>query len=265
MSGDPVSWLMVEPGWTVVDAHGKKIGKVDEVLGDEQIDIFHGLLVDGEEILAERVAEIREGEITLALDGSEVCRASRAGNHEADAAQAALDGPLRRTRRRRDDGRTPRRLGYLARCDRREAPGEAMKGDGSVESGADKLEELSNKAAAKGGVAAKVAPELADDAAFLRKLKPSLMVKRAKGELPKDAEPGTPAPQAPSGPAALAAEEARRRPESDRGAGGGLRRRHAAREGDRLEGSCPPAPLSRIPASARPPSRSPSMRARSRS
>ena len=75
-----------------------------------------------------------------------------------------------------------------------------MKGDGSVESGADKLEELSNKAAAKGGVAAKVAPELADDAAFLRKLKPSLMVKRAKGELPKDAEPGTGAPQAPSGP-----------------------------------------------------------------
>ncbi len=75
-----------------------------------------------------------------------------------------------------------------------------MKGDGSIESGADKLEELSSKAAAKGGVAGKVAPELADDAAFLRKLKPSLMVKRAKGELPKDAEPGTPAPRAPSGP-----------------------------------------------------------------
>jgi rRNA processing protein Gar1 len=62
---DPVSWLLVEPGWTVVDAQGKKIGKVDEVLGDEQVDIFHGLLVDGEEILAERVGEIREGEIRL--------------------------------------------------------------------------------------------------------------------------------------------------------------------------------------------------------
>jgi hypothetical protein len=65
MSGDPVSWLMVEPGWTVVDEHGKKIGKVDEVLGDEQVDIFHGLLVDGEEVLAERVAEIHEGEVRL--------------------------------------------------------------------------------------------------------------------------------------------------------------------------------------------------------
>mgnify|MGYP000150223508 CR=1 FL=1 len=65
MSGDPVSWLLVEPGWKVVDAHGKKIGKVDEVLGDEQVDIFHGLLVGGREILAERVGEIREGEIRL--------------------------------------------------------------------------------------------------------------------------------------------------------------------------------------------------------
>jgi len=65
MSEDRVSWLMIERGWAVVDAHGKKVGKVDEVLGDEQIDIFHGLRVGGEEILAERVAEIREGEVRL--------------------------------------------------------------------------------------------------------------------------------------------------------------------------------------------------------
>ena len=76
-----------------------------------------------------------------------------------------------------------------------------MKGDRPVESGADKLEELSSRAAAKGGMAAKLAPELAEDATFLRKLKPSLMVKRAKGELPKNAEPGSGAtPRAPSGP-----------------------------------------------------------------
>jgi sporulation protein YlmC with PRC-barrel domain len=65
MAGDPVSWLLVEPGWTVYDAAGKKVGKVDEVLGDEQTDIFHGLMVDGDEVLAERVAEIREGEVRL--------------------------------------------------------------------------------------------------------------------------------------------------------------------------------------------------------
>jgi hypothetical protein len=78
-----------------------------------------------------------------------------------------------------------------------------MKGDRAIESGADKLEQLSGKAAAKGGVAGKLAGELADDASFLRKLKPSLIVKRAKGELSKDQEPGAAAasrPAAPSGP-----------------------------------------------------------------
>lgn len=76
-----------------------------------------------------------------------------------------------------------------------------MRGDKAVESGAAKLEEISGKAAAKGGGAGKLADELAEDAAFLRKLKPSLIVRRAKGELPKDAEPGQTAVRAaPSGP-----------------------------------------------------------------
>ena len=66
MSGDPVSWLMVEPGWTVVNAHGKKVGKVDEVLGDEQIDIFHGLRRRRREDPRRAVAEITEGEVRLA-------------------------------------------------------------------------------------------------------------------------------------------------------------------------------------------------------
>ena len=78
-----------------------------------------------------------------------------------------------------------------------------MKGDEAVEKGADKLQTLSDRAAAKGGVAGKLADELADDASFLRKLKPSLMAARAKGEAPKDQEPGTAQasrPHAPSGP-----------------------------------------------------------------
>jgi hypothetical protein len=78
-----------------------------------------------------------------------------------------------------------------------------MKGDRAVETGADKLEELSDRAAAKGRLGGKLADELADDASFLRKLKPSLIVRRAKGELPKDREPGTATarrPAAPSGP-----------------------------------------------------------------
>ena len=62
---DRVAWVLVERGWKVVDAKGDKVGKVDEVLADEQTDIFHGLMVNGKEIFAERIAEIREGEIRL--------------------------------------------------------------------------------------------------------------------------------------------------------------------------------------------------------
>jgi hypothetical protein len=62
---DPVSWLLIETGWPVYDREQNTVGKVDEVLGDGQSGIFHGLMVDGDEILAERVAEIREGEIHL--------------------------------------------------------------------------------------------------------------------------------------------------------------------------------------------------------
>jgi hypothetical protein len=73
------------------------------------------------------------------------------------------------------------------------------KADHVVDRGADKLEKLAERTVAEGGVKAKLSDELADDAAFLRKLKPSLMVKRAKGEAPTDEKPGEPR-RAPVGP-----------------------------------------------------------------
>jgi hypothetical protein len=60
-----------------------------------------------------------------------------------------------------------------------------------VDRGANRLQHLSRQAAAAGGVKAKLADTLAEDAAFLRKLKPSLMVARARGEAPTDQEPGS--------------------------------------------------------------------------
>ena len=74
-----------------------------------------------------------------------------------------------------------------------------MRGDALVERGAAALQDLSRKAAESGGPAAQFAQELAEDAAFLRKLKPSLIVARARGELPTDQEPDMPV-VAPSGP-----------------------------------------------------------------
>lgn len=62
---DPVSWLMIEKGWEVVDASGQRVGKVDEVLGDKETDIWDGLTVSGKYVPAEDVAEIVDGRITL--------------------------------------------------------------------------------------------------------------------------------------------------------------------------------------------------------
>jgi hypothetical protein len=68
-----------------------------------------------------------------------------------------------------------------------------------VDRGANRLQQLSRHAAAAGGVKAKLADTLAEDAAFLRKLKPSLMVARARGEALTDQEPrsGVVAPSVP--------------------------------------------------------------------
>ena len=71
---DPVSWLVVRHGWSVVGADGAELGSVDEVLGDEATDIFNGLAVTHgvvsrpRYVPAERVRAIREGVIELDLD-----------------------------------------------------------------------------------------------------------------------------------------------------------------------------------------------------
>ena len=106
------------------------------------------------------------------------------------AAKAAMDRPIRGDRSRGDDGRAQARVSGLAHRDGRGAAGEEMtKGDALVEKGATGLQRLANQAARSGGLRSRLAQPLAEDAAFLRKLKPSLMVARAKGEAPTDQEP----------------------------------------------------------------------------
>jgi hypothetical protein len=71
--------------------------------------------------------------------------------------------------------------------------------DQKVDQWADALQRRADKAAANGGSTEKLAQMLADDAAFLRKLKPSLIRARAKGQLPTNQKPahGTVAPSGP--------------------------------------------------------------------
>jgi hypothetical protein len=63
-----------------VDSAGESVGKVDEVLGDKNRDIFDGLAVSTglvgkpKYVPAERVGEIREGEVRLEVSADEVER-----------------------------------------------------------------------------------------------------------------------------------------------------------------------------------------------
>jgi hypothetical protein len=75
---DPVAWVMIQKGWRVLDASGDEVGKVDEVTGDENVDIFDGLsikqgiLSKDKYVPSENVAAIYEGEVHLSLTREQV-------------------------------------------------------------------------------------------------------------------------------------------------------------------------------------------------
>jgi len=74
MAGDPVSWLMIEPGWRVESSDGADVGRVEEVTGDSNVDIFDGLAISfsalGKQhyVPAEQVGTITQGVVQLKLD-----------------------------------------------------------------------------------------------------------------------------------------------------------------------------------------------------
>ena len=73
MNGDPVSWLVIEPGWQVVGPNGEELGKVEEIVGDTGKDIFNGLSITTgvlrrpRYLPAERVRLITDGKVVVDL------------------------------------------------------------------------------------------------------------------------------------------------------------------------------------------------------
>jgi hypothetical protein len=73
--------------------------------------------------------------------------------------------------------------------------------DQKVEAVADKVRDLADRMAAEGGIKSQLAEQLADDADLIRKMKPSLIKARAKGEAPKNTRPpATPKAKRKGGP-----------------------------------------------------------------
>jgi len=90
------------------------------------------------------------------------------------------------------------------------------KADLLVERGATRLQQLARRAAQRGdGIGEWLAEELTEDAAFLRKLKPSLIAARARGERPA----AQPTPPAPSPPPQARAEKPKKEKKRQNGGG----------------------------------------------
>jgi hypothetical protein len=90
--------------------------------------------------------------------------------------------------------------------------------DQKVERAANKLQQLASQMAGEGGMKAKLAEPLAADADFIRKLKPSLIKARARGEAPTNQQPGK-APVTPTGPQLGERKKAKKKKQG--GGGGG--------------------------------------------
>jgi hypothetical protein len=91
---DPVSWLLIRPGWKVVAADGSEVGEVDEVAGDETQDIFNGLAVARSAlgkpryVPSEQVAEITDGTVRLSLTAEQ---AEQLGEYLEPATSAEIE------------------------------------------------------------------------------------------------------------------------------------------------------------------------------
>jgi len=78
--GDPVSWLLIRPGWKVRAADGAEVGEVNEVAGDDTEDIFDGVAIvtsalgKPRYVPAEQVAEITQGAMRLSLTREQVAQ-----------------------------------------------------------------------------------------------------------------------------------------------------------------------------------------------
>ena len=103
MTADPVSWLLIEPGWHVLDANGEEVGRIEAVTGDSNADIFDGLsiatgmLARPKYVPAEQVAEITEGTVRLALDKAAIDRLSEY-DEPAESIEVEPDAASRVTR-----------------------------------------------------------------------------------------------------------------------------------------------------------------------
>ena len=111
---DPVSWLLIEPGWRVDASDGTEVGRVEEVTGDSNADIFDGLAIafsilgSQHYVPSEQVGPITEGTVQLTLDRAAI---EQLATFEEPAEQEQIEpekAPLVDRARQREHGSAPR-------------------------------------------------------------------------------------------------------------------------------------------------------------
>jgi uncharacterized protein YrrD len=106
--GPPVSYIALEDGTPVYDRNGDRIGVVDHVQADMQLDIFEGLIVHtlplpGRHVFADvdQIVEMHERGVVLSVEADELHEPrdesgkGKRGSAE-DSPEGALEARLRR-------------------------------------------------------------------------------------------------------------------------------------------------------------------------
>jgi hypothetical protein len=108
--GNPVSYMVLQPGTDVVSSDGQTVGKVEHVLADQDADIFDGLVVDiqtgpGGVLFAdsEQVDEIYERAVVLTVPAAECERLPKPApapavmeHHGSEDSESTLQAKLHR-------------------------------------------------------------------------------------------------------------------------------------------------------------------------
>jgi hypothetical protein len=109
-TGEPISYLVLQPGTEVYGVEGDRVGVVAHVLADEENDVFDGLVIDSRLgpgglhfVDAPEVGEIREDMVTLTISAADVPRLPKPSpnpavveNHGVEDSESPLQHKLRR-------------------------------------------------------------------------------------------------------------------------------------------------------------------------
>ena len=105
--GPPIAYTVLQEGTPVYDRNGERIGVVDHVLGDMQLDIFEGVIVhprplSGHHLFAdvEQIAELHERGVLLTVERDELHEPPDEANAKkrdsADSVENPVEARLRR-------------------------------------------------------------------------------------------------------------------------------------------------------------------------